>query len=183
MTARLAIFGALAIGLSACGGEDTAKTPQPKAATPAPAPAPQQQATGPVATAPANTPEVPHVYMAIQPGGNGPTSVVFAIDQSQDNTPTNDPAIRITPEEGKCNPQQLRGYGFTPRERQRPIYGPDEVRTGVLARDLPNFMAMAVTSEMLRSGLVVDPEASKPQNVCTRKLFESLILQQSNDQG
>jgi len=121
--------------------------------------------------------------MALQPGGNGPTSVIFAIDQSQDNTPTNDPAIRITPEGGKCNPQQLRAFAFDPRQRQRPIYGPAEVQTGITARDLPNFMAMAVTSEMMRTGLVIEPEASKPQNVCTRKLFEQLIVQESTGQG
>ncbi len=135
---------------------------------------------GPAAEAVRNA---PHVYMALQPGGNGPTSVVFAIDQSQDKTPTNDPAIRITPENGQCNPQQLRGYSFDPRERQRPIYGPDEVLVGIEAKDLPNFMAMAVTSEMMRTGLVVEPEASKPQNVCTRKLFEQLIVQETTGQG
>jgi hypothetical protein len=169
--------------LTACAdGSDTGEPSAPQPATPE---AKAQPGGAQADTEAQVAPDVdaPHVYMAVQPGGNGPISVIFAIDQSQDNTPTNDPAIRITPEEGKCNPQQLRAYNFAPQNRQRPIYGPDEARAGIEARDLPNFMAMAVTSEMMRTGLAVDPEASKPQNVCTRKLFEQLIVQESGAQG
>ncbi|MGD1923129.1 MAG: hypothetical protein ACFB03_02920 [Paracoccaceae bacterium] len=123
---------------------------------------------------------VPHVYMALQPdAASGPVSVVFTIDRSRDNSPEDDPALRITPEDGKCNPQELRRFSFLEASAQRPIFGPEEARRGITAKELPNFMAMMVTGEMLRTGLVVEPEASKPHNVCTRKLWERLIVNQS----
>ena len=121
----------------------------------------------------------PHVYMALQPDAPGPLSLVFAIDAQRDNTPGDDPAIRLTPEDGKCNPQELRRYDFPPDAAARPVFGPDEAAAGITARDLPNFMAMAVTSEMLRQGLIEEVEESKPQNVCTRKLWERMILNES----
>ena len=123
--------------------------------------------------------EAPRIYMTLQADPSGPTSIVFAIDQARDNTPLNDPAIRLTPEDGQCNPQELRGYPFPLGSARRPVFGPQEVRSGVTARELPNFMAMAVTSEMLRQGIVVTPQESQPQNVCTRKLWEQLIINQS----
>lgn len=127
---------------------------------------------------------VPHVYMSLQPDeGAGPVSIVFAIDRSRDNSPEDDPAIRLTPEDGKCNPQEMRRFEFPDVTRQRPIFGPEEAKRGITAKELPNFMAMMVTGEMMRQGLVVDPEASKPQNVCTRKLWERMVLQQSTGQG
>ena len=137
-------------------------------------PLPGEQPSTPLAA------NVPHVYMSLQPDtGAGPTSIVFAIDRSRDNTPGNDPAIRLTPEDGQCNPQELRQFDFPAETTQRPIFGPEEVRRGISARDLPNFMAMMVTGEMMRQGLVVEPEASKPQNVCTRKLWERMVVDQS----
>lgn len=176
-----ALAGALL--LTAC--EQQGQTNTPEQTEQQPSQNPQQQAAAP--QAPANSPEAkiigaddaPNIFMALQPDPNGPTSIIFAIDQAKDNTPLNDPAIRLTPEEGQCNPQELRGYPFPLGSSQRPVFGPQEVRSGVTARDLPNFMAMAVTSEMLRQGIVVSPQESKPQNVCTRKLWEQLIVNQS----
>lgn len=123
--------------------------------------------------------DTPHFYMALQPDPAGPTSVILAIDESRDNTPSDDPAIRLTPANGKCNPQQLRWYKFPPERAQRPVYGPVEVARGVTARDLPEFMAMAVTSQMMADGLIDEPDQSRPQNVCTRKLLQRLIIDRS----
>ena len=121
--------------------------------------------------------------MALQPDDAGPVSIVFAIDAGQNNTPGDDPAIRLTPEDGKCNPQDLRRFSFPADTVRRPIFGPQEVASGLTAKELPNFMAMAVTSEMLRQGLAEKVEDSKPQNVCTRKLWEQLIVNQSTRTG
>lgn len=124
----------------------------------------------------------PQIYMSLQPDPSGPTSIIFAIDAARNDTPRDDPAIRITPEDGKCNPQELSRYTF-PEDIQRPVFGPDEAFAGVEPEQLPNFMAMAVTSEMLRRGMIEDPEQSKPQNVCTRKLWERMIVNEVINQG
>ena len=148
-----------------------------------------------VATAGPATPQdsaaaaaAPHVYMALQPETGGTISVVFAIDRSRDNTPSDEPAIRITPEEteaqsGRCNPQQLRYYRFPPESAAAPVYGPDEASRGVGARDLPGFMATAVSSEMMERGIADELEETRPQNVCTRKLFEQTIIAATTGQG
>ena len=130
----------------------------------------------------------PHVYMSLQPDRAGATSVVFAIDRSRDGTPSDEPAIRITPEatetqSGRCNPQQLRYYKFPPESADRPVYGPDEASRGVDARTLPEFMATAVSAEMMERGLAEDLEHTRPQNVCTRKLFEQTIIAATTGQG
>ncbi len=173
----LTVLTAAALVVAACAPEKAKEAAKP-AAQPDP-PAEATQPDNPVAAAP----DVPHIYMSLQPDGNGPLSVVFAIDAARDNTPMNDPAIRITPENGKCNPQEMRRFNFPGQTAQRPIFGPQEALSGITARDLPNFMAMAVTSEMMRQGIVVQPDDSKPQNVCTRKLWERLIVNQSTGQG
>lgn len=127
---------------------------------------------------------VPHVYMSLQKGGGSvPTSIVFAIDRSRDNSPQNDSAIRITPEDGLCNPQELQRFNFPSDSARRPVFGPEEARRGITARELPNFMAMMVTSEMMRRGMIVEPDESKPQNVCTRKLWERMVVNESTGQG
>ena len=132
--------------------------------------------------------EAPHVYMSLQPDTGGQISVVFAIDRSRDGTPSDEPAIRITPEAteaqaGRCNPQQLRYYKFPPDSADRPVYGPDEALRGVGARDLPGFMATAVSSEMIVTGVAEDLEDTRPQNICTRKLFEQTIIAATTGQG
>ena len=194
---------ALMLALTGCEqtpGADSAPTAE-TASGPAEPAAPQEQVTQapsitaqdelaatlplpgekPSAQAAAN---VPHVYMSLQPdAGAGPLSVVFAIDRSRDNTPQDDPAFRLTPEDGQCNPQELRRYAFPEQDRQRPTFGPEEVKRGISAQELPNFMAIAVTGEMMEQGLIVEPEESKPQNVCTRKFWELMIVQESAGQG
>src|SRR5690625_5149724 len=121
----------------------------------------------------------PHLYMELQPDSGGPISVVFAIDGSRDNTPSDDPAIRITPMDGQCNPQQLRWHEFSPEQSERPAYGPEQAARGITAQELPAFMAALVTSEMLEAGLISDPEESRPQNVCTQKLLQQMIIAES----
>ncbi len=126
--------------------------------------------------------------MALQPETGGTTSVVFAIDRSRDNTPSDEPAIRITPEatdadRGRCNPQQLRYYKFPTESALRPVYGPDEAARGVSAKDLPGFMATIVSSQMIEQGIAEDVEHTRPQNVCTRKLFEQTIVAANTGQG
>jgi hypothetical protein len=132
--------------------------------------------------------DAPHVYMSLQSDRAGSTSVVFAIDRSRDGTPSDEPAIRITPEEteaksGRCNPQQLRYYNFPPESADRPVYGPDQASGGVGPGDLPGFMATVVSSEMIASGIADELEDTRPQNVCTRKLFEQTIIAATTGQG
>lgn len=191
MMARWLAAGAVLALLAGCEAQEQASggtTPEP--ATSAGAADTGQPATPePEATASQQTPEelaalraaedAPRIYMALQPDPGRATSVVFAIDQARDSSPLNDPAIRLTPEEGECNPQELRGYPFPLAAAKRPVFGPEEAKSGISARDLPGFMASAVTAEMLRQGLITDPEQSQPQNVCTRKLWERLIINQS----
>jgi hypothetical protein len=155
-------------------GEEIAAAPGPALPEPGGSPAPAADA--------------PHVYMALQPERGGRTSIVFAIDTSRDNTPSDEPAVRITPEEteaqtGRCNPQQLRYYRFPPESAAVPVYGPDEASRGVAAKDLPGFMATAVSSEMIERGIADDLEQTRPQNVCTRKLFEQTIIAATTGQG
>lgn len=181
----------LALALAACAAESADPLAPPDAgaaprgeALVAPSPgtalAAPGSAPGSIARAPA---DVPEIYLALQPDPGGPTSVVLAIDAGRDNTPSNDPAIRITPDNGQCNPQQLRFFNFPPERARRPIYGPDEAARGITARELPDYMAQAVTSEMMSAGLIDDPEESQPQNVCTRKLLQRMILDRSAATG
>ncbi|MEM7742442.1 MAG: hypothetical protein AAF409_01920 [Pseudomonadota bacterium] len=162
---------AAALVLGACVEKDSAPEQAAPAAEVPATPAPE-------ATAP-RRPNIPEIYMAVQPDPGGATSVIFAIDQTRDGSPMDDAAIRLTPEDGKCNPQELRRYNFPIDRAEQPAFGPEDAEAGITARDLPNFMAMAVTSEMLRLGLVANPDESQPQNVCSRKLWEQLILNES----
>ena len=157
--------------------------PQPEVERPAPAQAPSAEAPAQdsqVAAIPDTAAQdAPIIYLALQDDPSGTTSVIFAIDEARDATPLNDPAIRLTPEEGQCNPQELRGYPFPLASAREPVFGPREIAAGVSAQDLPSFMAVAVTKAMLDQGLITKPEQSQPQNVCTRKLWEQLVVRQS----
>ena len=179
----------MAMGLTACGPKRSSDPLKPPRAT-TDKPVTKLKTNGVktgtatdkdrLAAAAANAPEV---YMALQPDPNGVVSIVFAIDGGRDANPTNDPAIRLTPEEGKCNPQELRSYDFAGEASKRPIFGPEMVKLGVTAKDLPVFMASAVSSEMIRQKLAADVKGTQPQNVCTRKLWERLIVNQSRRTG
>ena len=159
----------------------TAATPAPSPPT-APQPAPAAAAApepqpDPAAAALPPAPPVPHIYLALQPGGaGGQVSAVFAIDAARDHTPSDDPAIRLTPENGLCNPQEMRRYDFSPQDAYRPVVSEAEQAQGLTARDLPAFMAVSVTEKMLSLGLASEREQTRALNVCTRKLWERLLL-------
>lgn len=172
------------------GDPAIAALPEPyRAADPA-TQAPQQAAPAPVlptpnagaseaasARAPLEAPpeQAPDIYMALQQNSAGTISIVFAIDEAKDNTPSDDRAIRITPENGKCNPQEMTSFAFPDVFAARPIFSELEARERVSADKLPNFMAIAVSTEMMRLGYAGRPEDTHPQNVCTRKLWERLV--------
>lgn len=122
-------------------------------------------------------PPIPHIYLALQPGGEGrPTSVIFAIDTARDSTPSDDQAIRLTPENGLCNPQEMRNYNFPPEYAAAPVTSEADQNRGLTAADLPAFMAVSVTDTMLARGLASDREQTRALNICTRKLWEELVL-------
>lgn len=177
----------LALSLAACAERpvDPLAPPDGAAAAGAPLVLPGDlAAAAPAAPAPGSAAaSVPHFYIALQEDPAGPTSVILAIDRSRDGTPSDDPAIRITPDAGACNPQQLRYYTFPPGEAERPTYGPQEAARGVTARDLPDFLATAVTSEMLLRNMAAHPDDTQPQNICTRKLLQRIILDRSATTG
>ncbi len=175
---------------------DQAPEPIPEAAAAAPAGPPPSEAGGPAdpeALALLPVPEgaspaaperralerppqfdAPDIYMALQPDSAGTVSVIFAIDQSRDNTPSDDPAIRLTPEAGQCNPQQLRSFDFPPPYNGRPIYSRLQATQRVGARELPAFLSTAVTDEMVRQGLARTPDETRPQNMCAFLLWRRL---------
>jgi hypothetical protein len=180
----------LAALLAACQttGQTTGEAPAdtapeiPAQAEPAQPPAPEADSAAlpaPALPAPASRPArpVPHIYMALQSDGTGqPVSAVFAIDAARDNTPSDDPAIRLTPESGLCNPQEMRSYDFPPEDAARPVVGEAEQAQGLTASDLPAFLAVSVTDRMLSRGLADEREQTRPLNICTRKLWERLVL-------
>jgi hypothetical protein len=158
---------------------------EPAAAEPAAAPIAESQqtealddtATAALPQPGALPPPIPHIYLALQPGGEGkPTSVIFAIDAARDNTPSDDQAIRLTPENGLCNPQEMLNYNFPPEYAAAPVTSEADQDRGLTAADLPAFMAVSVTETMLARGLASDREQTRALNICTRKLWEELVL-------
>ena len=163
-------------------GEAPPDTPPDTAAQAEPAPPPALETTAlpaparPEQASPPARP-VPHIYMALQSDGPGRTvSAVFAIDAARDNTPSNDPAMRITPEGGRCNMQEMRSYNFPPEDAASPVVNETEQAQGLTAGRLPDFMAFIVTERMLERGMASDREDTRALNVCTRKLWERLLL-------
>ena len=119
--------------------------------------------------------------MALQNEGAGkPISVVFAIDAARNNTPSDDRAVRLTPDAGLCNPQEMTRFDFPPEYAARPIVSEIEQTEGLTVLDLPAFMAITVTNEMMSLGLAAEPEETRPLNVCTRKLWERLVLTENS---
>ena len=125
--------------------------------------------------------EVPHIYMALQDEGDGkPVSAVFAIDAARNNTPSDDRAVRLTPDAGLCNPQEMTRFDFPPEYAAKPMVSEIEQAEGLTVLDLPAYMAISVTNEMLSLGLAAEPEETRPLNVCTRKLWERLVLTENS---
>jgi hypothetical protein len=120
---------------------------------------------------------VPHIYLSFQLDNTSTlVSAIFAIDVARDNTPSDDPAIRLSPEDGSCNPQEMRKYDFPPKDAAAPVVGDTEQAQGLTATDLPDFLAATVTEAMLNRGLAITREDTRALNICTRKLWESLVL-------
>jgi len=174
---------------SAPPAEQVAAAPAPEAA-PDPAPAPDT-GSGPAPVPkpdpaflppPPDAGDVPHIYLALQDEGPGkPVSAVFAIDAARNGTPSDDPAIRLTPDSGRCNPQEMTRYRFP--AGISPTVGDAEAREGLTPRDLPAYMAVAVTNEMLTRQIATEPEQTRPLNICTRKLWEQLVVIQNTADG
>ncbi len=171
----------LAVLLTACQttGETPPDTPPDTAAPAEPAPPPAPATTArpaPALPTPGPTP-VPHIYMALQSDDAGrPISAIFAIDVARDNTPSDDPAIRITPEGGRCNPQEMRNYNFPPEDAARPVVSETEQAQGLTAGGIPDYMAVIATESMLERGLASDREDTSALNICTRKLWVWVVL-------
>lgn len=170
-------------------GTPSNAAPAAQAAT-LPEPTPRKPTTAPVTTLPSPDVELgltsreqqvafaasqaPHIYMALQEDGSRPLSIIFAIDEGRDGSPNNDPAIRITPDDGSCNPQAMRNYNF-PAPYNRPVFSGDQVLQGVRADQLPAFMAIAVSERIVGLGLRPTLQDTRPQNICTRKLWEAQL--------
>jgi len=153
---------------------------EPTAQSPSESPAPPSRPDPAFLPPPPAPGQVPHVYMALQDGGEGrPLSVIFAIDAARNGTPSDDPAMRLTPESGLCNPQEMTRYDFPPEAAATPVVGEAEQAEGLTAADLPAYMAVAVTNALLLQGLASTPEDTRPLNICTRKLWQQLVLPES----
>ena len=167
---------ALAVLLAACAEE--APPPAAPGAGSAPAgdaaalPEPAPSAAAPARTARLRRPDdaAPHIYMDLAPAPDGTVTVIFAIDASRDATPGDDPAVRITPAGGACNPERTGPHAFA--ADARPVFGPDQLAEGVEADLLAPFMAVQVTERMLAEGLAARREDTTPQNICARKFWE-----------
>ena len=173
----------LAGSLAACQttGDTAGDTPpEAKPAEPAIAGLPVPETTSepaPAGALPPPPPPVPHIYLALQPGSSGrPVSAIFAIDIARDHTPSDDQAIRLTPENGQCNPQEMSSFSFPPDSATAPVASEADQAQGLTVLNLPDFMAVSVTKAMLDRGLARDLEETRALNICTRKLWEQLIV-------
>ena len=129
------------------------------------------QATGPIRR-PVDPASVRNIYVAFEGRKTGTVSVIFAVDQDRSGTPTDDRAIRISPENSECNPQELTRYDFP--AGTAPVFGVEQVEQGLTPAELPRFLAASVTGQMIARDLADDEDDTLPQNVCTRKLWELL---------
>jgi len=177
----------LLVLLGACAGEGEDPRQSPAGAAAA-LPAPAQGETAGAAPAlpdPGAAPrrearpaaDAPRIYMDIRAVEGGGHVLTFATDASRDATPSDDPAVRIAPRDGACNAEELPAHRFPPDAR--PVFGPDQVARGLGPAELPAFMAVAATEAMLARGLAPTREATRPENICTRKLWERLVARRT----
>ncbi|MEM6905388.1 MAG: hypothetical protein AAF568_05800 [Pseudomonadota bacterium] len=117
----------------------------------------------------------PHIYLAVQEDGGRPTSLIFAIDEARDGTPSNDPAIRLTPDAGQCNPQVMRSYNFPALYDGAPVFSGEQILRGVRAEQLPAYMAIAASNELLRLPQFETRDDVAAHNICTRKFWEAQL--------
>lgn len=118
------------------------------------------------------TNEAPVIYLGFQADGSNPVSLIFAIDAARDGTPNNDPAIRLTPEGGDCNPQVMQSFDFPPEDRAKPVFSTEQILKGIKAEQLPNFLALTTSFRMLERGIAKTRQETRPHNICARKLWE-----------
>lgn len=171
---------AAALALAGCAGSEAPQEAPPPAAAgslPLPSALDGPGSAGGALIDPEAVRAAPAVYMSLEADPGRPVSIVFAIDAAGDADPSDEPAMRLTPEGGRCNPQELSRYGA--RGGDGPVFGPEVARRGVDPRQLPEFMAVAVSRRMIDQGLAAAPEDTRPQNVCTRKLWERLAVAQT----
>ncbi len=175
---------AILLLLAACGAPEREELPPPPSAE---APLPATDLAGlpvpPIGGSLAPADNAPLIYMGLDPRSNGVVAITFVMDRDRDGNPYNDPAVELRPAGGKCNLTDVEKHQLAPPFADRPIFGPDEVRKGVTPDQLPAFMAIAVSSEMIRQGLAQDPGETHPQNVCTRKYWERLMAQTRRGTG
>ncbi|MDT8346030.1 MAG: hypothetical protein RQ752_16500 [Thermohalobaculum sp.] len=188
----------LAVLLAACAGDgapvppgaetgaaqptatDTGARASGQAATgqalPLPQPQPGAPASPEAGRRPVDPAEIRDIYLAFDGAAGGTISVIFAIDADADGDPSDEPAIRLSPESGACKPQELSRYTFPPGTP--PVFGLEQAQRGVTPEDLPLYMAASVTDAMLARGLAPTREDTRAQNVCTRKLWELMVANQ-----
>ncbi|MBK0400186.1 hypothetical protein H0I76_13390 [Limibaculum sp. M0105] len=160
-------------GGTATGGAGSA-VPRPGSSLPTPQSGAQANPGG--LQRPVDSDDVRDIYLAFEGSPGSTISVVFAIDRNADGTATGEPALRLSPENGECNPQEMRSYNFAPDST--PVFGIAQARRGVTPTELPRYLAASVTEAMLSRGLAATQEETLPQNVCTRKLWEALVAAQ-----
>ncbi|MEM1385556.1 MAG: hypothetical protein AAF713_15315 [Pseudomonadota bacterium] len=143
-------------------------------------PLPQPGAPKVGRTAIATVPEpdaVRDIFMALQPAAGRPVSVIFAMDENRNGDPSDDAAVRLTPENGSCNPQLMRRFDFPAEAQAAPVFSIDDVRRGVSARTLPSFIATSVSQEMISKGLASGPDETRPQNLCSYELWRRQVIE------
>ena len=172
------VAAALALALAGCTGEGTDEQAATGSTGGAAAPAEgadagegTAQQAGPAERAPRDIdPEaVPVIYFDLEDGGSGPHSAVFAIDDERDGTANDDAAIRLTPEGGECNPQELARYDFGDLT---PVFGMEQAAAGITPGEIPRYLAFVTSQEMVARGLAADVDETAPMNICVRKLWQ-----------
>jgi hypothetical protein len=168
---------ALALALAGCTGEGTdeqaatGSTGGATAAESADAGESTAQQADPAERAPRDIdPDaVPVIYFDLEDGGAAPHSAVFAIDDERDGSASDDAAIRLTPDGGECNPQELRRYDFG---GIAPVFGVEQAEAGIRPGEIPRYLAFVTSQEMVARGLVETVEQTEPMNICVRKLWQ-----------
>lgn len=138
------------------------------AADPEPQPQPQREQRN------VDPDSVPVIFMALQDGGAASHSVVFALDSDRDGSAIGERAIRLTPEDGQCNPQELTRYDFGGSD---PVFGVEQANAGIRPAEIPRYLAFVASQALVDSGLAPSVEATAPQNICTRKWWELWLTQ------
>jgi len=87
------------------------------------------------------------------------------------------------PEESFLGYRHIQEYFAFPEKFATPVFSETEQAEGVTATDLPGFLAATVTQAMLAEGFAATEEQTRPLNICTRKLWEQLVVIQNTAAG